>query len=59
MGALFKDDLRVMMLGAANNTNDMGFPGGGGRGGFGRNNNGLNALKMVGANVNYEKKTAF
>ena len=56
MGALFKDDLRVMMLGAANNTNDMGFPGGGGRGGFGRNNNGLNALKMVGANVNYEKK---
>ncbi|WP_315558332.1 TonB-dependent receptor [Hoylesella nanceiensis] len=56
MGALFKDDLRVMMLGAANNTNDMGFPGGGGRGGFGGNNNGLNALKMVGANVNYEKK---
>ena len=59
MGALFKDDLRVMMLGAANNTNDMGFPGGGGRGGFGRNNNGLNALKMVGANVNYEKKDHF
>lgn len=59
MGALFKDDLRVMMLGAANNTNDMGFPGGGGRGGFGRNNNGLNALKMVGANVNYEKKDCF
>ena len=59
MGALFKDDLRVMMLGAANNTNDMGFPGGGGRGGFGRNNNGLNALKMVGANVNYEKKDRF
>lgn len=59
MGALFKDDLRVMMLGAANNTNDMGFPGGGGRGGFGRNNNGLNALKMVGANVNYEKKYRF
>ena len=56
MGAIFKDDLRVMMLGAANNTNDMGFPGGGGRGGFGRNNNGLNALKMVGTNVNYEKK---
>ena len=59
MGALFKDDLRVMMLGAANNTNDMGFPGVGGRGGFGRNNNGLNALKMVGANVNYEKKDRF
>ena len=40
-------------MGNANNVNDMGF---GGRGGFGRNRNGLNASKMGGANVNYEKK---
>ena len=36
------------------NVNDMGF---GGRGGFfGRGRNGLNASKMAGVNLNYEKK---
>lgn len=56
MGAVFKDDLKAMAFASANNTNDMGFPGGGGRGAWGQNNNGLNALKMVGTNINYEKK---
>jgi hypothetical protein len=56
MGAFFKDDYRVMLFANANNTNDMGFPGGGGRGNFGRGRNGLNASKMLGTNFNYEKK---
>ncbi|MDO4159941.1 MAG: TonB-dependent receptor [Prevotellaceae bacterium] len=56
MSALFKDDLRVMLLGSANNTNDMGFPGGGGGGRFGAGRQGLNATKMIGGNFNYEKK---
>ena len=54
MAALFKDKYRIMFFGSANNTNDMGFPGGGGRGRFGGNRNGLNSSKMVGINFNYE-----
>lgn len=53
MAAYFKDGLRIMTFGNANNTNDMGF---GHRGGFRRGRNGLNANKMVGLNMNYEKK---
>ncbi len=56
MGAYFKDEYRAMLFANANNTNDMGFPGSGGRGNFGRNRDGLNASKMLGTNFNYEKK---
>lgn len=58
MGAMMKDDIRVMGMASANNVNDMGFPGGGfgGRGFGGGGRNGLTASKMVGVNVNYEKK---
>lgn len=56
MGAMFRDKFRLMLMGNANNTNDMGFPGGGGGGGrFGGNRSGLIATKMVGLNINYEK----
>lgn len=55
-GAHFDDKIRVMLFGNANNTNDMGFPGGGGGPNFGRSRNGLNATKMLGANFGYEKK---
>ncbi len=54
MGAWFNDKYRIMLMGSANNTNDQGFPGGGGRGRFGGGRNGLNAAKMLGLNVNYE-----
>lgn len=53
MGAVFKDKSRIMLMGNANNTNDKGFPGGGGRGSFGGGRNGLNAAKMAGVNFNY------
>ncbi|MGM9704473.1 MAG: outer membrane beta-barrel protein [Prevotella sp.] len=53
MGAYFNSDFRTMAFGNANNTNDMGFPGGGGRGNFGRGRNGLNSSKMLGVNFNY------
>lgn len=56
MGAYMSGDCRVMLMGNANNVNDQGFPGGGGRGGFGRGRNGLNSSKMLGTNFNYEKK---
>lgn len=56
MGAYFNDDWRLMLFGSANNTNDMGFPGGGGFGRFGGGRQGLNATKMLGTNINYEKK---
>lgn len=59
MGATFNDKLRVMTFLNANNTNDMGFPGGGGGGRFGGARNGLNASKMVGLNMNYEIKDKF
>lgn len=56
MGAKFNQDLNIMGFGSANNVNDMGFSGGGGRGGWGGNRNGLNATKMLGVNVNYDKE---
>jgi hypothetical protein len=55
MGALFTSKSRLMLMGSANNVNDVGF-GGGPRGGFGQNRQGLNATKMVGLNYNYEDK---
>ena len=54
-GGLMKDDLKVFLMGNANNTNDQGFPGGGGGGRFGGGRQGLNAMKMAGVNLNYEK----
>lgn len=56
MGAYFDDSNRLMFFASANNTNDMGFPGGGGRGRFGAGRQGLNASKMLGLNYNYEQK---
>ena len=56
MGAVMKDNLKVMLFTRANNVNDMGFPGGGGGGRWGQQRQGLNASKMVGVNVNYELK---
>ena len=53
-GGYFNSDWRVFGMGNANNVNDMGFGGRGG--GFGRGRNGLNASKMAGVNINYEKK---
>lgn len=55
MGAIFQDDTRAMLMGNFNNTNDMGFPGGGGGGRFGGGRQGLNTMKMVGGNFNYNK----
>jgi len=55
MAAKFGGDLRIMGMGNANNVNDMGFPGGGG-GRFGGGRQGLTATKMLGFNMNYEKK---
>ena len=55
-GGVMKDDMKVFLMTNANNTNDMGFPGGGGGGGrFGAGRQGLNAMKMAGVNLNYEK----
>lgn len=54
MGAYFNSKHRFMLMGNANNTNDMGFPGGGGGPRFGGSRNGLNATKMVGANYNFD-----
>ena len=59
MGATFTDKLRVMGFASFNNTNDMGFPGGGGRGSFGRGRNGLNTSKMLGTNFNYDNGKTF
>ena len=53
MGAYFNDRLRLMLVGDANNVNDMGF-GGGPRGGFGQRREGLNDSKMIGLNMNYD-----
>lgn len=53
-GGYFNSKMRIFGMGNANNVNDMGF---GGRGGnFGGGRNGLNAAKMAGINMNYEKK---
>ena len=54
-GGVMKDDMKVFLMTNANNTNDMGFPGGGGGGRFGAGRQGLNAMKMAGVNLNYEK----
>ena len=55
-GGVMKDNLKVFLMTNANNTNDMGFPGGGGGGRWGGGRQGLNAMKMTGLNLNYEKK---
>ena len=59
MGARFSDKIRVMAFGNANNTNDMGFPGGGGGGRSGGGRQGLNASKMLGVNFNYDDNNKF
>jgi hypothetical protein len=55
-GGVMKDDMKVFLMTNANNTNDTGFPGGGGGGRWGGGRQGLNAMKMTGLNLNYEKK---
>lgn len=55
MGSWFSDNNRLMFFGNFNNTNDMGFPGGGGGGRWG-NRSGLTKKNMIGLNYNYEKK---
>ena len=59
MGGKFDEKMTAIVMLNANNTNDMGFPGGGGgfRGGMGRQ--GLTANKMVGVNLNYEPNQNF
>lgn len=52
-GGLMKDDFKAFLMTSANNVNDMGFGGGGGR--FGGGRQGLTATKMTGINLNYEK----
>jgi len=51
-------DLKIFIPMSANNVNDRGFPGGGG-GRFGGGRQGLTATKMLGFNLNYEKKDRF
>ena len=58
-GGVMKDASKVFLMTNANNTSDMGFPGGGGGGRFGGGRQGLNATKMVGLNLNYEKTDKF
>ena len=55
-GGVMKNDFKLFLMTNANNTNDMGFPGGGGGGRWGGGRQGLNAMKMSGLNMNYEKK---
>ena len=55
-GGVMQNDLKLFMMTNANNTNDMGFPGGGGGGRWGGGRQGLTANKMTGVNLNYEKK---
>ena len=57
-GMMMRGDHRLMGMLNANNTNDMGFGGGGGRGfggGRGMGGGGLNAAKSGMVNYNYEK----
>lgn len=49
----FADNRQFSLMGNLNNTNDMGFPGGGGGFRMG-GSNGLNAKKLVGFNFAYE-----
>lgn len=58
MGGYFRDNMKLMLFGNANNTNDTGFPSGGG-GRFGGGRQGLNASKMLGVNLNYSKGKKF
>ena len=53
-GGVMKDNMKLFLMTNANNTNDMGFPGGGGGGRFGGGRQGLTANKMTGVNMNYE-----
>ena len=53
-GGIMSNNTKVFMMTNANNTNDMGFPGGGGGGRFGGGRQGLTANKMTGVNLNYE-----
>ena len=53
MGSYQNSTSRITGMFNANNTNDMGFPGGGGGGRFG-GRNGLNATKMTGVNFNFD-----
>ncbi|MBR1557564.1 MAG: outer membrane beta-barrel protein [Prevotella sp.] len=55
-GGVMQNDFKVFLMTNANNTNDMGFPGGGGGGRWGGGRQGLTANKMTGLNLNYEKK---
>ena len=55
-GGVMKNDMKVFLMTNANNTNDMGFPGGGGGGRWGGGRQGLTANKMTGVNFNYENK---
>lgn len=54
MAMQMNSDLKLIGMFNANNVNDRGFPGGGGR--FGGGRSGLQASKMAGVNLNYEKK---
>ena len=58
MGGYFANNNRFMLFANANNTSDRGFGGGPGRGFWG-GANGLNAIKMIDANYNYELKDKF
>ena len=53
MGSYQNSTSRITGMFNANNTNDMGFPGGGGGGRFG-GRNGLTATKMTGVNFNFD-----
>ena len=53
-GGVMNNATKVFLMTNANNTNDMGFPGGGGGGRFGGGRQGLTATKMTGLNLNYE-----
>ena len=53
-GGIMQNSTKVFLMTNANNTNDMGFPGGGGGGRFGGGRQGLTATKMTGLNLNYE-----
>ena len=53
-GGIMQESTKIFLMTNANNTNDMGFPGGGGGGRFGGGRQGLTANKMTGLNLNYE-----
>ena len=53
-GGVMMNNTKVFLMTNANNTNDMGFPGGGGGGRWGGGRQGLTANKMTGVNFNYD-----